>query len=418
MRLAIDWERRLRLMRMHTACHLLTVVCPFPITGAAVAEDDSRVDFDIPDAGFTKEDVTAKLMELVRADHPVFDALDHAHEQPAGMGPEPLLRANAQGTRVVLGRRAWPAASSAWCTPRRWRRSGRRGRPARSTSATCAPCPWGSGTPDAKHAAEVEALRVAARGLDVVLACPLDALVLHRRLLGAPRPRWCAGSCCAASRPTSSTARSASSTSRTSPPGRRCATSAGAAGERYILGTRNYTWQWLFGELQQISGVEGPAVRLPKTVALALAEAGVRAPGPTLVTPSEVRAAAHWWTYRSAKARRELGVDDASARGEQPSRRPPATNEAGPGSATGCSAPAGDSRSRGACSAPPRCGRPCRRALPPPLEDADEPAAPGGRVARELKRRGIEAEERRVPWRKSDRDEVQEPPGRTGSRCW
>ncbi|MEW9808033.1 alanyl-tRNA editing protein [Mesorhizobium sp. ZMM04-5] len=69
--LAIDWERRLKLMRMHTACHLLTVVCPFPITGAAVSEDDSRVDFDIPDAGFTKEDVTARLMELVRADHPV-----------------------------------------------------------------------------------------------------------------------------------------------------------------------------------------------------------------------------------------------------------------------------------------------------------------------------------------------------------
>lgn len=69
--LAIDWERRLKLMRMHTACHLLTVVCPFPITGAAVAEDDSRVDFDIPDAGFTKEDVTLRLMELVRADHAV-----------------------------------------------------------------------------------------------------------------------------------------------------------------------------------------------------------------------------------------------------------------------------------------------------------------------------------------------------------
>jgi misacylated tRNA(Ala) deacylase len=70
-KLAIDWERRLRLMRMHTACHLLTVACPFPITGAAVSEDDSRVDFDIPDAGYTKEDVTAKLMDLVRADHPV-----------------------------------------------------------------------------------------------------------------------------------------------------------------------------------------------------------------------------------------------------------------------------------------------------------------------------------------------------------
>jgi misacylated tRNA(Ala) deacylase len=69
--LEIDWERRLKLMRMHTACHLLTVVCPYPITGASVSEEDSRVDFDIPDAGFSKEDVTERLMELVRADHPV-----------------------------------------------------------------------------------------------------------------------------------------------------------------------------------------------------------------------------------------------------------------------------------------------------------------------------------------------------------
>jgi len=70
--LEIDWDRRYRLMRMHTACHLLTVICPFPITGASVAEDDSRVDFDIPDVAFTKEDVTARLNELVAANHPVF----------------------------------------------------------------------------------------------------------------------------------------------------------------------------------------------------------------------------------------------------------------------------------------------------------------------------------------------------------
>lgn len=68
----IDWERRLKLMRMHTACHLLSVVCPYPITGASVGEDDSRVDFDIPDAGLAKEEVTARLMELVSGDHPVF----------------------------------------------------------------------------------------------------------------------------------------------------------------------------------------------------------------------------------------------------------------------------------------------------------------------------------------------------------
>lgn len=71
LRLAIDWKRRHLLMRMHAACHLLTVVCPFPITGAAVAEDDSRVDFDMPDHSMTKEEVTAELMKLVRADHPI-----------------------------------------------------------------------------------------------------------------------------------------------------------------------------------------------------------------------------------------------------------------------------------------------------------------------------------------------------------
>ncbi|MCB1382463.1 MAG: alanyl-tRNA editing protein [Notoacmeibacter sp.] len=70
--LHIDWERRYRLMRMHTACHLLTVICPFPITGASVGEEESRVDFDMAEAGVTKEEVTAKLMDLVNADHPVF----------------------------------------------------------------------------------------------------------------------------------------------------------------------------------------------------------------------------------------------------------------------------------------------------------------------------------------------------------
>lgn len=67
----IDWERRYNLMRMHTACHLLSVVCPLPITGASVSETDSRIDFDMTEAA-DKADVTAKLMELVNANHPVF----------------------------------------------------------------------------------------------------------------------------------------------------------------------------------------------------------------------------------------------------------------------------------------------------------------------------------------------------------
>ncbi|MEJ1176593.1 alanyl-tRNA editing protein [Agrobacterium sp. CMT1] len=69
--LHVDWPRRYKLMRMHTACHLLSVVCQWPITGAAVGEDESRVDFDMSET-IDKDDVTARLMELVRFNHPVF----------------------------------------------------------------------------------------------------------------------------------------------------------------------------------------------------------------------------------------------------------------------------------------------------------------------------------------------------------
>ena len=69
--LHVDWPRRYKLMRMHTACHLLSVVCQYPITGAAVGEEESRVDFDMTDT-IDKDDVTAKLMELVNQNHPVY----------------------------------------------------------------------------------------------------------------------------------------------------------------------------------------------------------------------------------------------------------------------------------------------------------------------------------------------------------
>ncbi len=69
--LHIDWPRRYALMRMHTACHLLSVVCPFAITGAAVGPEESRIDFDMTEV-IDKDEVTARLMELVRANHPVY----------------------------------------------------------------------------------------------------------------------------------------------------------------------------------------------------------------------------------------------------------------------------------------------------------------------------------------------------------
>ena len=67
-RAEIDWPVRHARMRMHTALHLLSAVLPYPVTGGAVNEDDSRLDFDIPDAGLDKDEITAKVNEMIKAD--------------------------------------------------------------------------------------------------------------------------------------------------------------------------------------------------------------------------------------------------------------------------------------------------------------------------------------------------------------
>lgn len=62
---AIDWDKRYARMRMHTALHLLSAVLPYAVTGGSVGESESRLDFDIPEAGLDKEAITAKLNEMV-----------------------------------------------------------------------------------------------------------------------------------------------------------------------------------------------------------------------------------------------------------------------------------------------------------------------------------------------------------------
>ncbi len=63
----IDWNVRYARMRMHTALHLLSAVLPYPVTGGSVGEAESRLDFDIPDAGLDKEAITAKLAGMIAA---------------------------------------------------------------------------------------------------------------------------------------------------------------------------------------------------------------------------------------------------------------------------------------------------------------------------------------------------------------
>jgi len=45
--LAIDWTRRYRLMRLHTALHLLSCVIRAPVTGGNITAEKARLDFDI-----------------------------------------------------------------------------------------------------------------------------------------------------------------------------------------------------------------------------------------------------------------------------------------------------------------------------------------------------------------------------------
>ena len=65
---AIDWDTRYRRMRMHTALHLLSAALPFPVTGGSVGDADGRLDFDIPEAGLDKDEITQKLADMIAAD--------------------------------------------------------------------------------------------------------------------------------------------------------------------------------------------------------------------------------------------------------------------------------------------------------------------------------------------------------------
>ena len=69
--LDLDWDRRYRLMRMHTALHLLSVVFPFPVTGGQIGEDKGRLDFDMPEVPEDIAALEAELNAMVRADHAV-----------------------------------------------------------------------------------------------------------------------------------------------------------------------------------------------------------------------------------------------------------------------------------------------------------------------------------------------------------
>jgi dihydroflavonol-4-reductase len=159
---------------------------------------------------------------------------------------------------------------------------------------------------NSKHEAEVEALRLAAHGLPVVIVNPSfvigpddpkgTSMQLVRRFLLGRIPAYVDGGLNIVD-------------VRDIAQGHLLADERGEVGERYILAGRNFTLDRLFADFARIAGRDGPPVKLPgRPMALAvdaMVRVGLRLP----VSPEEVRSANLWWTCRNTKARKRLGFE-------------------------------------------------------------------------------------------------------------
>lgn len=70
----LDWDRRHRHMRVHTALHLLSVVIPLPVTGGQIGAERGRLDFDMPDPPDDVALLQGRLNALIGLDLPVTES--------------------------------------------------------------------------------------------------------------------------------------------------------------------------------------------------------------------------------------------------------------------------------------------------------------------------------------------------------
>src|SRR4051794_4877244 len=157
---------------------------------------------------------------------------------------------------------------------------------------------------NAKHEAELEALKAAAQGLGVVIVNPTFVLgpddpsgtsnALIKRVLLRQIPFFVDGGLNVVD-------------VRDVANGELLADRKGEVGERYILGGRNFTLARLFADIGRISGVPPPPLKVPAGLTMTAARLGRGAGIPIPVTEIELRSATQWWTYRNTKAKKELG---------------------------------------------------------------------------------------------------------------
>ncbi|NDV99343.1 alanyl-tRNA editing protein [Salipiger sp. PrR002] len=93
----LDWERRHRHMRVHTALHLLSVALPLPVTGGQIGAGKGRLDFLMPEPPEDREALEAQLNAFVAADLPVSE--DWITEAQLDANPELVKTMSVQPPR-------------------------------------------------------------------------------------------------------------------------------------------------------------------------------------------------------------------------------------------------------------------------------------------------------------------------------
>ena len=67
----INWDKRYKYMRMHSALHLMCASIPLGVTGGQIGYDKSRLDFNDPDKEIKKEELQERINTLTKEDHEI-----------------------------------------------------------------------------------------------------------------------------------------------------------------------------------------------------------------------------------------------------------------------------------------------------------------------------------------------------------
>ena len=67
----INWEKRYKHMKMHSALHLMCSVIPLGVTGGQIGYEKSRLDFNDPEKEINKEEIEEKINSLVKDDYEI-----------------------------------------------------------------------------------------------------------------------------------------------------------------------------------------------------------------------------------------------------------------------------------------------------------------------------------------------------------